>query len=242
MTTVQQQTMRRPLIDAVRLQELVGEGLDDRAVASALGSTKVAVARARARLGIPSNFRYKPAAHGTCASYEAGCRCDDCRQANTARATDQRRKRREYPAEKIPHGLGGYLNYGCRCPVCRSTHAQALAQQRRRRHARPESAPHGTPSGFIDWGCRCPDCCRALSSKARRINRDSVRRAGRHGLQWTGAELEILCSRDDLTARALAALLGRSIYAVKKMQQRVRVEPLLHSIAGISEWARDGVV
>lgn len=55
------------------------------------------------------------AAHGTLCRYQGGCRCDDCRWANSA-AHEQWRV---HTTAAVPHGTtGGYGNYGCRCDDC----------------------------------------------------------------------------------------------------------------------------
>lgn len=43
-----------------------------------------------------------PTPHGTRAGYNAGCRCDDCRAANTARQRAKRASRRESEAARGP--------------------------------------------------------------------------------------------------------------------------------------------
>lgn len=62
--------------------------------------------------------------HGTGSRYrKGGCRCDQCREANSRihRAARARRMLRlEHDAKSIVHGINGYTNHGCRCDVCRA--------------------------------------------------------------------------------------------------------------------------
>lgn len=48
--------------------------------------------------------------------------------------------------------------------------------------------------------------------------------AHNHGKMWTGPELEIV-ARDDLSARQVAVMLGRTLYAVKHARQALKDDP-----------------
>jgi hypothetical protein len=61
--------------------------------------------------------------HGTANGYiHHGCRCGECRAANTALCADTKARLRAngLPDEADPrHGTAnGYGNYGCRCSAC----------------------------------------------------------------------------------------------------------------------------
>lgn len=63
----------------------------------------------------------KPVTHGGSGTAYAnyGCRCEDCKKANSERAS---RRRRERYAEIPPDNHGKYStysNWGCRCPECK---------------------------------------------------------------------------------------------------------------------------
>ena len=89
--------------------------------------------------------------HGSVAGYSTyGCRCNDCRKANTERCKryrdKNREKFREYAAKQrakmrqsteIPHGTAhGYSNYSCRCDECRA----AMREYGRKRQAAKRAA------------------------------------------------------------------------------------------------------
>lgn len=70
--------------------------------------------------------------HGTMSAYNAGCRCDDCRAANTAKS--QRRRERRRAEGVIPdevHGTAtGYAEWHCRCDDCTAAHREARNYKR----------------------------------------------------------------------------------------------------------------
>ena len=76
--------------------------------------------------------------HGRSSTYNAGCRCEYCRAAHTARIQGQiaRRNARPVPAS-VEHNASTYSNYGCRCDVCTEANKQDC---RRRREARAPAA------------------------------------------------------------------------------------------------------
>jgi hypothetical protein len=67
------------------LDELVDAGMSDMAIARRLGVSDRTVLRWRQAAGIESKWRQPFAGvHGTMAEYRRGCRCAECRAANTA--------------------------------------------------------------------------------------------------------------------------------------------------------------
>lgn len=59
--------------------------------------------------------------HGHPATYQKGCRCDDCREANRNRCAEDRKARTGDPAaaDRAGHGKAStYRNYNCRCSKC----------------------------------------------------------------------------------------------------------------------------
>lgn len=86
--------------------------------------------------------------HGTASGYSNGCRCDDCRQAATARMAAYRARLRAQmdAGREVPHGtVNGYQNYGCRDDECREAAADAA---RIYRAAQPWPGDHRIEAGL----------------------------------------------------------------------------------------------
>lgn len=69
--------------------------------------------------------------HGLAGTYRSGCRCDECRKANTERCriSREQRARRTPPLEA--HGKAAtYSNWACRCDPCKAAHSVNLAARR----------------------------------------------------------------------------------------------------------------
>jgi len=70
-----------------------------------------------------------PLGHGTYASYQRGCRCDECTESM------REHYRQRYEEGPKRHGTAsGYSNYRCRCPKCKAAwraHRRALRVRRR---------------------------------------------------------------------------------------------------------------
>jgi hypothetical protein len=84
---------------------------------------------------------------------------------------------------------------------------------------------HGTASKYVTDRCRCEEC-RAWNAARARRRAQAARRVDpglpqRRYQQWTEAELE-LASRDDLTPAEVAAMVGRTTWAVHSMRNRLR--------------------
>ena len=147
-----------------KAMSLYQSGLTDAQVAELVGVAQGTVFRWRKAAGIPRNPSVSKAAHGTRTKYNAGCRCSDCRDANSA----------------YQRGSSGYTNWGCRCDVCSSAHADEMRQSYRSRVARglpPDDPRHGTASGYINWGCRC-DACRISKAETDRTRRARRKTSG----------------------------------------------------------------
>ncbi|MFB7738273.1 hypothetical protein ACFC08_28570 [Streptomyces sp. NPDC056112] len=80
-----------------------------------------------------------PIPHGRIGGYRRGCRCPQCRQANTAAVTRSKAKRAKDPtaADRAGHGKATtYGNYGCRCAPCKAAQSRRNAFYFQRRQAR----------------------------------------------------------------------------------------------------------
>lgn len=80
-----------------------------------------------------------PITHGI-TGYRRGCRCADCRKANTAAQNRRKAARLADPsaADRAGHGkYTTYINYGCRCAPCKQAQSRSnkyyadLRKQRR---------------------------------------------------------------------------------------------------------------
>lgn len=125
---------------AAKISKLASTGLAASRIAEELHETELTVRRIGKEFGItlPRPIT-KASVHGTTNSYNNGCRCPDCRKANTVFCAERRtlRKKRipQMPAEK--HGtISGYENWGCRCTAC----SKAGSDHRRVRFMLPEQA------------------------------------------------------------------------------------------------------
>ncbi|QEM41501.1 hypothetical protein SEA_FORZA_31 [Gordonia phage Forza] len=80
-------------------------------------------------------------------SYNVGCRCKVCRNANMS-AHARRRKAINIPLH-VPHGSRStYSNWGCRCGPCSEANALACAEYKERRDrngGKPLDIPLGPP-------------------------------------------------------------------------------------------------
>jgi hypothetical protein len=201
-------------VDTEQLRILVRQGKSDPELAAAFGVTARTVLRWRNSLGLASAWTPPRAPHGSPSSYNAGCRCSACREANRVRAAQYRKD--NAGREVTEHGLSGYSNWGCRCDVCKA--AGRIQNNGIRERARAGRVDH--VRGGSNSNCPCQNCRSVASVRRKRRNDASRLSAGRNGYEWTGPELE-LASRADLTAREVAAALGRTVAAVAAIRQRI---------------------
>lgn len=76
--------------------------------------------------------------HGRHGTYNAGCRCDECKAAQVTKVLAERRSRRAkldlYPDLPIDHGkYTTYNNWGCRCDLCIEAYRVHRSGQRARK-------------------------------------------------------------------------------------------------------------
>lgn len=77
------------------------------------------------------------------------------------------------------------------------------------------------------WRAAHPEAAAKLSRMVRDRVNDRLRGvAHRHRAEWTTADYE-MAARDDLTAAQVAERIGRSLYAVRTMRRRMRIDPRL---------------
>ena len=75
----------------------------------------------------------KSTLHGEPARYQAGCRCEWCTEANTARAVASRRKAQQRRSPPVHGKDSSYVHHGCRCEICTKAHSKAFADYDARR-------------------------------------------------------------------------------------------------------------
>lgn len=200
--------------------------------------------------------------HGTVSAYgHGGCRCDACKGAKREYAEEL--YRRKLAAGEVPHGVTGYrYGCRCgACVGARSSRAASERQADRARQAKsreldrnkynakarekrserhaspvPDGIRHGE-AAYSNYGCRCSVCAEAARESARRIQRDrqaaTIETAYRSGYRWTGAELELVATRTDLTIEQLAKMLGRTAFAVRDARTRATHDPKWRQVAGV---------
>lgn len=75
---------------------------------------------------------------------------------------------------------------------------------------------------------------RRTRNKDHRWQQRTLEQAKNRGKEWTGPELELL-SRDDLTRREMAEMLGRTYYAVSEAKRKLnRDDPKFKRLAGMA--------
>lgn len=155
-----------------RAAELAAQGYSDTAIGGVLGVASRTVLRWRKEMGVPSRYREThKARHGIPSTYNAGCRCQPCRDAHKVRTLNRSQQRRkiteagQMPAT-VQHGSSAYKNWGCRCDICAAAHKEQCARLYALRVERglPEhDARHGTTAAYNGWGCRCERCVEAAA-------------------------------------------------------------------------------
>ena len=77
------------------------------------------------------------AEHGKPGTYNRGCKCPLCTEANRAHAEKLRAAlamRTAFGDPRVPHGTaGGYKNWGCKCLACTAANTRASTDYYRRK-------------------------------------------------------------------------------------------------------------
>lgn len=87
--------------------------------------------------------KHVPISHGTITGYRRGCRCANCRQANTQAVARSKATRYSDPtaADRAGHGKRTtYNNYGCRCAPCKEAQSRANKRYAESRKQRRQGA------------------------------------------------------------------------------------------------------
>lgn len=164
--------------------------------------------------------------HGKTA-YANGCRCDVCRAWQRDKSSDDRRRLKARVAAGDPtlvHGRATLYSKGkCRCGPCSEAAASAARKWR-------ADNPERNAEQVRRWRESHPE---QISAYVREQN-DLAGLPRKDGFIWTGAELEIIVTRTDLSLTELARLLGRTRNAVAVARHRATTDPKWIRVVGVS--------
>ena len=114
---------RKKNADAIRV--LAEEGLTTAEIEDRTQINAGAVRNIAKQYGIEI-ARIKAVAHGTFLSYQRGCNCQPCKDVNTAKAREDKKRRIEKGVPDHLHGTpSAYSNWDCRCAPCTAAGAEA---------------------------------------------------------------------------------------------------------------------
>ncbi len=112
-------------------------------------------------------------------AYREGCRCDECREANTVLMRQYRQSKGlpGKPRRKSAHGNRSKYVAGCRCEKC--SKANREYQREWMRNHRDQfgdglslrQPSHGKVSTYYRHHCRCEACCAAVKEKNRKYRK-----------------------------------------------------------------------
>lgn len=167
------------------------------------------------------------------AAIEAGATMTDAASAVGTSEKTLERYLKQHPdfATQLREARPKKHNYtgGCRCADCRRRNALT----KRRWAERQEVVRVHGPGGYTNYGCRCDTCTAAHRADMAARSLDSGRwEAERHGVQWTGPDLEI-ATRPDLSITEAARMLGRTYNSVASMRRRATNDPKTRTLLGI---------
>ena len=152
--------------------------------------------------------RTRNASHGTRSKYTTGCRCDDCRAANTAYQADWERRN---PAAKVRHDAQ-------RAAWKRSEKGRASSRAWKERNAERVHA-----SGRAYYAANREKVKAGVAAARRREQAATIRTSGLHGTEWTATdEAELIRLYGTIPVRDLAARLHRTANGIRSRVQVLR--------------------
>lgn len=137
------------------------------------------------------------------------------------------------PIDKIKPAGTKYCSLTC-------THSVAMARFNRTEKGRAYRRTKQGSDEYLAWRrshyVQHADRERARTrNQIQRANAIARERATRHGYEWTGLDLEI-ADRRELTSREVAAMLGRTVFAIENMRKKIdRTDPKTMELLGRSE-------
>jgi hypothetical protein len=215
-------------------------------VASMLGRTYYACQQRRRLLKYradPTLLALLP--HGRKSTYNAGCKCDQCRKVASAATRNSRRTRRQaevFLSGDFKHGINGY-NLGCPCDVCRATNRlrarryfDSPGRREERRKQRTERAEEnsnrrGVARRSTQESLRTERASREKDATRRWRDRSRDRRASavRKAVHWSEEEDRVALDYS-LSHTQVAAKLGRSYNAVSARRLRLRLQTRFYEV------------
>ena len=104
-------------------------------------------------------------AHGLASTYQAGCRCDECKAAQARYSKERYEARKAGDVRKpgkLEHGSRGMYAKGCRCDVCKAAEAEyrrGYDKRRRQGDVGPAEKTDGVEvMREIRMPVSCPNC------------------------------------------------------------------------------------
>lgn len=82
--------------------------------------------------------------HGTANGYQAGCRCDPCREGGKEYIREWHAGRLE-DMRPEDHGKVKFYQYGCRCDKCKKAHRDSLEDRKVKRQQARRANPGVKP-------------------------------------------------------------------------------------------------
>lgn len=243
-----------------RIRAMALDGASDASIGRAVGMSGAAVQAVRTRRGIEAGLKLKKSEHGTPSMYNRGCRCEPCKTRQRQRAKEQQAKRLakvQAGEASFAHGLSGYTNWNCRCAVCKAAGSdanRAYWQNGSKRLSEASEASREAHRRQLTervkaWRDQNRDRVRASNNQRfQDYQAETIGRARKHYYTWTSAELDVV-TRDDLSIKEMARMLGRTWSAVHKQRQKQRdaergkesarpSEVLKHGLGGYSQGCR----
>lgn len=111
--------------NAEAIRELAAQGLVTSEIEERTQISANAIRHIAKQFGIELP-RIKMVPHGTLLSYQRGCHCEPCREANTEAARQAKQRRIEKGVPEHLHGTSSaYSNWDCRCAPCTKAGAEA---------------------------------------------------------------------------------------------------------------------
>lgn len=145
--------------------------------------------------------RARNASHGTRSKYTTGCRCDECRAANTAYQADWERRN---PAAKARHDAQ-------RAAWKRSDKGRAASRAWKERNAEQVRA-----KGRAYYASNREKIKAGVAAARRREQADTIPTSINHRMEWTAAdEAELVRLYGTVPVRELAAKLHRTASGVR---------------------------